>query len=88
VRALPCRIKQGIYAFAVLLLAGLAVLKWLAVDQRLFLVLGISSGLLVVMLLMTYRVFAGVAEAARNAPQSPDAPQDNRVEDDEDEDQK
>ncbi|MGL4637384.1 MAG: hypothetical protein ACRCWF_15485 [Beijerinckiaceae bacterium] len=78
------RIKRGIYAFALLLLAGLGVLKWIAIDAKLFKILAISSGVLVAMLLMTYRAFEGVAEAARKAPQPPPSPD----EDDEDEDQK
>jgi urea transporter len=81
VRASPIRIKQGIYGFAALLLAGLALLKWLEIDAQLFKILAISTGLLVAVLLMTYRAFAGVAEAARNAPQPPLSPDDDEDED-------
>jgi urea transporter len=77
------RIKRGIYGFAVLLLAGLALLRFLDVDPVLFKILTVASGLLVLLLLITYRAFAGVAEAARNAPQPPPSADDD---DDDDED--
>ncbi len=78
----PQTIKRGIHAFAALLLAGLALLKWLDIDAQLFRILAISTGLLVAVLLMTYRAFAGVAEAARNAPQPAPSPEDDEDEDD------
>jgi urea transporter len=76
------RIKRGIYGFAVLLLAGLALLRFLDVDPVLFKILTVASGLLVLLLLITYRAFAGVAEAARNAPQPPPSADDDDDEDD------
>jgi hypothetical protein len=75
------RIKRGIYGFAVLLLAGLALLRIQGADTALLKILTIAAGLLVLLLLITYRAFAGVAEAARNAPQPPPSADD----DDEDE---
>jgi urea transporter len=76
------RIKRGIYGFAVLLLAGLALLRFLDVDPVLFKILTVASGLLVLLLLITYRAFEGVAEAARNAPQPPPSADDDDDEDD------
>jgi urea transporter len=75
------RIKRGIYGFAVLLLAGLALLRFLDVDPVLFKILTVASGLLVLLLLITYRAFAGVAEAARNAPQPPPSADDDDEDD-------
>ncbi len=65
-RGLNTRIKRGIYLFAALLLAALAGLRILDIDRGLLKILAIASGLLVLLLLITYRAFAGVAEAARN----------------------
>jgi hypothetical protein len=62
-------IKRGIYALAAALVAGLVALKFIGVERQLLLILTIASGLLVGLLLITYRVFEGVAETARNAPQ-------------------
>ncbi len=74
------RIKRGIYVFAALLLAVLVGLRVLDIDRSLLKILAIASGLLVLLLLITYRAFAGVAEAARNGTLGP-APDDD--EDDE-----
>jgi hypothetical protein len=74
------RIKPGIYVFAALLLAVLAGLRVLDIDRSLLKILAIASGLLVLLLLITYRAFAGVAESARNGTLGP-APDDD--EDDE-----
>jgi hypothetical protein len=65
------RIKQGIYCLAAGLLAGLLMLQWLDTDRGLLRILAIASGLLVLLLLITYRAFAGVAETARTMPQPP-----------------
>ncbi|MFM9975225.1 MAG: hypothetical protein ACKVON_11735 [Beijerinckiaceae bacterium] len=65
------RIKRGIYGFAAVLLMGLALLRFFGADLVLLKILVIASGLLVLLLLITYRAFAGVAEAARHAPQPP-----------------
>ena len=65
------RIKRGIYALAAFLLAALLGLRLLEIDRNLFKVLAVASGLLVLLLLITYRAFAGVAEAARNGTLGP-----------------
>jgi ABC-type transport system involved in cytochrome c biogenesis permease subunit len=64
-------IKLRIYGLAILLLAGLLVLRFLDVDRQLLKILAIASGLLVLLLLITYRAFAGVAEAARDGTLPP-----------------
>jgi hypothetical protein len=60
------RIRYGIFALAALLIVILVLLRAIGIDQKLLRVLAIASALLVVVLFMTYRAFAGVAEAARN----------------------
>jgi ABC-type transport system involved in cytochrome c biogenesis permease subunit len=81
VPARHARIKHGIYALAVLLLAGLLALRFVGVERDLLRILAVASGLLVLLLLITYRAFASVAEAARNGTLGPPPPPD----DDEDE---
>jgi uncharacterized Tic20 family protein len=71
------RIKRGIYVFAALLLMILVGLRILDVDRQLLNILAIASGLLVLLLLITYRAFAGVAEAARNGMLPPPPPDDD-----------
>ncbi len=68
------RIKRGIYALAAFLLAALLGLRLMEIDRKLFKVLAIASGVLVLLLLITYRAFAGVAEAARNGTLGPPPP--------------
>ncbi len=63
----PARIKRGIYALAALIVLILAGLRVAGIDRALVGVLAGAGGLLVVLLLITYRAFAGVAEAARQA---------------------
>jgi hypothetical protein len=65
------RIRRGVAVLAVVLLIILGLLKWQGVDQKLLLILISATGLLVGLLLITYRAFAGVAEAARAMPQPP-----------------
>ncbi len=60
------RLKQGIWLLAALLLGGLIMLRLLDADRTLLKILAIASALLVLLLLITYRAFAGVADAARN----------------------
>jgi hypothetical protein len=62
-------IRRGIAWLALLLLCILGLMKWQGVDQKLMLILVIASGLLVGLLLITYRAFAGVVEAAQSEPQ-------------------
>jgi hypothetical protein len=71
------RIKRGIYVFAALLLMVLAGLRILDIDRSLLKILAIASGLLVLLLLITYRAFAGVAEAARDGTLPPPPPDDD-----------
>ena len=61
-------IRRAIMAFAILLLLGLALLKSFGIERQLMLILVIASGLLVGLLLITYRAFIGVVEAANRAP--------------------
>jgi ABC-type transport system involved in cytochrome c biogenesis permease subunit len=70
-------IKLKIYGLAVTLLAGLVLLRVLDVDRQLLKILAIASGLLVLLLLITYRAFAGVAEAARDGTLPPPPPDDD-----------
>jgi prepilin signal peptidase PulO-like enzyme (type II secretory pathway) len=70
-------IKLLIYGLAVLLVAGLLVMRFFDVDRQLLKILTIASGLLVLLLLITYRAFAGVAEAARNGTLPPPPPDDD-----------
>jgi uncharacterized membrane protein len=67
-------IKLWIYGLAALLLTGLLVMRFLEVDRQILKILAIASGLLVVLLLITYRAFAGVAEAARDGTLPPPPP--------------
>jgi hypothetical protein len=60
------RIKRSIWLLAAVLLGGLVLLRLADVDRDLLKILAIASALLVLLLLITYRAFAGVAEAARN----------------------
>jgi uncharacterized membrane protein len=60
------RIRRGIFILAGLLILLLLLLRFIGIDQKLLRVFAISAALLVVVLYMTYRAFAGVAEAARN----------------------
>jgi hypothetical protein len=80
-------IKRGIYGFAAALVVFLAGLKFFGVDRQLLLILTLAGGLLVALLLITYRSFEAVAEAARNAPQPPKSAYENQNKD-EDEDDK
>ena len=68
------RIRRGIYGLAALLLLGLFGLRLMEIDRKLFKVLAVASGVLVLLLLITYRAFAGVAEAARNGTLGPPPP--------------
>jgi hypothetical protein len=63
----PARIKRGIYGLAALIVLILAGMRVAGVDRTLVGVLAGAGGLLVALLLITYRAFAGVAEAARHA---------------------
>jgi ABC-type transport system involved in cytochrome c biogenesis permease subunit len=74
------RIKHGIYALAALLLAGLFALRFVGVERDFLRILAVASGLLVLLLLITYRAFAGVAEAARNGTLGPPPPDDDEDE--------
>jgi hypothetical protein len=65
------RIKQRIYILAALLLAGLLALRLAGIDQQIIKILAVAAGLLVLLLLITYRAFAGVAEQARNGTLGP-----------------
>lgn len=68
------RIRKGILLFGVLLFAGLFVLRIMGIERRLLIILGIASLILVLLLLITYRAFVGMAEEARKMP--PPAPSD------------
>jgi hypothetical protein len=70
------RIRRGIYALAALLLLGLFGLRLLEIDRTLLAIFAAASGLLVVLLLITYRAFASVAESARNGTLGPPAKDD------------
>ncbi len=61
----PARIKRGIYALAALIVVIAGGLRLADADRALVGVVAGAGGLLVVLLLITYRAFAGVAEAAR-----------------------
>ena len=76
------QIKHGIYGLAIALLIVLAGLKFLGVGKQLLLIFALAGGLYVGLLLITYRAFEGVAEAARNAPQPPQSLNDTEDEDD------
>jgi ABC-type transport system involved in cytochrome c biogenesis permease subunit len=71
-------IKLRIYGLAVMLLAGLLLMRFFDMDRQLLKILAIASGLLVLLLLITYRAFAGVAEAAKDGtlPPPPDDDED------------
>jgi phage shock protein PspC (stress-responsive transcriptional regulator) len=69
-------LRLGISGLAIFLLLLLGFLKLLGIDQKLLRILMIAAGLLVGMLLITYRAFANVAEAARQQ-----APNDLNLED-------
>jgi uncharacterized membrane protein YccC len=75
------RIRLGIAGLAIFLLLLLGFLKLLGIDQKLLRILMIAAGLLVGMLLITYRAFAGVAEAAGVETARQQAPNDLNVED-------
>lgn len=70
------RIRRGIYGLAALLLLGLFGLRLMEIDRSLLAIFAAASGLLVLLLLITYRAFAGVAEAARNGRLGPPAKDD------------
>jgi hypothetical protein len=70
------RIRLGIAAFAMLLAIGLGTLRWSGIDDRLFRILAICGALLVVLLFMTYRVFAGIADDATRAAAAEKAAED------------
>ena len=74
-------IKLGIYVFAAALVMCLAGLKFFGVERQLLLILTVAAGVLVGLLLITYRSFEAVAEAARNAPQPPQLAYDDEDED-------
>jgi hypothetical protein len=61
--------RRGIAGLAIILLVILGFLKFLGIDQKLLLILILASGLLVGLLLITYRAFAGVVEAAKALPE-------------------
>jgi len=63
----PTGVRRGVFALAAALIAGLAALRIAGIDRTLLAILAAAAGLLVAMLLITYRALAGVAEAARNA---------------------
>ncbi len=73
-------IKRGIWLLAAALLVGLALLRLADIDRGLLKILAIASGLLVLLLLITYRAFAGVAEAARTGTLEGAAPADDEDE--------
>jgi uncharacterized membrane protein YccC len=75
------RIRLGIAGLAIFLLLLLGFLKLLGIDQKLLRILMIAAGLLVGMLLITYRAFAGVAEAAVVETAKQQAPNELNVED-------
>jgi hypothetical protein len=77
-------IKRGIYVLAAVLVVFLAGLKFFGIERQLLLILTIASGLLVGLLLITYRAFEGVAETARNSPQPPASAYDDEDEDEDD----
>ena len=79
-RLTPAGIRRGIFVFAAALLAGLMALRFAGIDRTLLAILAAAAGLLVALLLITYRAFAGVVEAARNLPPEGSPPE----EDDED----
>jgi len=70
------RIRRGIYGLAALLLLGLFGLRLMEIDRTLLAIFAAASGLLVVLLLITYRAFSSVAEAARNGTLGPPAKDD------------
>jgi hypothetical protein len=65
------RIRTSIVVLALALLAGLLVLKLAGIDQKLLRILAIASGLLVTMLLITYRALLKIKEASRHNPDPP-----------------
>ena len=76
------QIKRGVYGLAVALLLVLVGLRFLGVGKQLLLIFALAGGLYVGLLLITYRAFEGVAEAARNAPQPAQSLNDTEDEDD------
>jgi hypothetical protein len=62
------RIRAGIAIVAVVVLAGLAALKSIGIDDRLFRILAIAGGLLVASLFVTYRALLNMVEAVRRMP--------------------
>jgi hypothetical protein len=66
---IAANIRRAIAALAMLLLVTLGFLKWHGVDQKLMLILVIAAGLLVGLLLITYRAFVGVVAAAESRPE-------------------
>ena len=76
------QIKRGLYGLATGLLVVLVGLKFLGVGKQLLLIFALAGGLYAGLLLITYRAFEGVAEAARNAPQPAQSLNDTEDEDD------
>jgi predicted permease len=74
------RVRNGIIVLALALLAALLAMKFTGLDQKLLRILAIAAGLLVTMLLITYRALLKIAEAARSNPDPP--PPDDDDEDD------
>jgi hypothetical protein len=72
-------VRLAIAAIAVVVLAGLLVLKRSGVDETLLSILAIAGGLLVTALFVTYRALLKVVEAAANWPTpADDAPEDDK----------
>ncbi len=75
------RIRLSIALIAAVVLAGLLGLRELGVPQRLLAVLAIAGGLLVTLLIVTYRALLRIVETARANPHPP-PPHDDDDEDD------
>jgi TRAP-type uncharacterized transport system fused permease subunit len=70
------KVRLGIYLLAAFVLIVLGVLRLWGVEQRILRIVAICGGLLVVMLLMTYRVFAGVVDDANRVAAAEKAAED------------
>jgi hypothetical protein len=70
------KIRFAIYLLAVVILVALGIVRWWGIDPRVFKALAICGGLLVIMLLMTYRVLASIADAATARAAADEAAQD------------
>jgi uncharacterized membrane protein SirB2 len=75
------RTRNGIIILAIGLLSALFALKWAGTEPKLLRILAISAGLLVTMLLITYRTLLKIVETARDNP-APPPPWDDDDEDD------